>query len=656
MPSPFILQVEINQHTLTATSYPFIVYSASLDEWVSKPFELKLHFAYTQGKTPLKENEGIKAQSKVKITLKYGGRKRYFHGYVSQIDKGRSAGSLAINENKKIDKFWNVNVMVNPGFHFTRFNARYQIFTNKTTKEIVKTVLGEYKTLEDLKNLVVKKPGSHRAYCVQYGESDFDFVSRLLEEEGWYYYFKHDNEKCQMCIADGAHDYIKKEAKKDIIVYSADKSWGKDKLPGITSCISDKQFVIGKYTVKDHDYRNASLKLEKSQHKKGVDAKLYVYQKFRAFFGFKDKKRSRKGGENMAKNYLEARRVNQERLQAEGYVADITPGNVYTIDKLPERLAAKKKTKFVIAEAHHFYSRQPTEDYSNTFYFHDSGTVLRPKLETPRPLIYGCQTAKVITKSATDEIDEDKEGRIKVLFHWQDHETEQKAYDAATYVRVAQMIAGHQWGAQFTPRKGQEVVVTFIDGNPDRPLIIGSVYNSINKPPHFPKTANGIRTHSTTKGSDKEYNEILFDDKKGKEKFKMHAQNEMEIVVDKGDQKITLNEKSQTTTIKKGNCTIEVEKGTVTIKAQNIKFEATKKVHISGQEVEVAAKTNLKLSGATSTLSGKGKATVSATTVSVSGKAKSEVTGATVSIKGKGMAELNGGAMTQVKGAMVKIG
>jgi type VI secretion system secreted protein VgrG len=187
---------------------------------------------------------------------------------------------------------------------------------------------------------------------------------------------------------------------------------------------------------------------------------------------------------------------------------------------------------------------------------------------TPRPMMSGPQTATVVGP-AGEEIHTDKHGRIKVQFHW---DREGKRDDnSSRWVRVAQMHAGKGWGGQFLPRIGMEVVVDFIEGDPDRPLVVGTVYNGTNTPPYaLPanKTQSGLKTRSSKGGGEGDYNELVFEDKKGAEFVRFHAEKDLESTVEdketrtvKGKNKKDVGETTRMTTIEKGDDVADVMTG-----------------------------------------------------------------------------------------------
>jgi type VI secretion system secreted protein VgrG len=184
----------------------------------------------------------------------------------------------------------------------------------------------------------------------------------------------------------------------------------------------------------------------------------------------------------------------------------------------------------------------------------------RPAMKTPRPRIYGPQTA-IVAGTEGEEIETDKHGRIKVHFHW-DHLAHAVGPTSSCWIRVAQSMAGGKWGGFVLPRIGQEVVVEFLNGDPDAPLVTGAVYNGANEPP-YALPANKTRTTFKSRSSPKSqgFNELRFEDKAGSEEVFFHAEKDLNSVIDKGNETRNLNTGNRTTKISKGDETLEITKG-----------------------------------------------------------------------------------------------
>mgnify|MGYP003346416240 CR=1 FL=1 len=220
---------------------------------------------------------------------------------------------------------------------------------------------------------------------------------------------------------------------------------------------------------------------------------------------------------------------------ASGEAPSLLPGGIVTIEKHPKN---SENNRYLVVRCTHNFSTQlyrsggaalgAGENYRGTYEFQLADRVFRAPIVTPKPLVYGPQTAKVVNRpgGSGEEIDVDEHGRIRVRFHW-DRDDKRSCW-----VRVAQMWSGAKWGGQFFPRVDMEVVVEFLEGDPDRPLVVGCVYNNDNKYPwDLPanKTQSGIKSDSS-KGHNG-YNQLRFEDKKGQEQVEFHAERDLDSII-----------------------------------------------------------------------------------------------------------------------------
>lgn len=314
--------------------------------------------------------------------------------------------------------------------------------------------------------------------------------------------------------------------------------------------------------------------------------------------------------------------------------------------------------------------------YSNQFQAFPSTGAFRPPLLTPKPRIYGTQTAKVTGKK-DEEIYTDDYGRIKVKFRW---DPSQKEDDTTSgWIRVGEECSGKGWGTLFTPRVGMEVIVSFIDGDPDNPIVIGSVYNGENKPPYLPteKEMWTIQDQSTPKGTGS--NKFRFNSKLGKEEVYIHAEKDFKVDV-KNDltekitnhHTITIDEKDGSLKILKGNYIIDVLKGNITItcptgnvnfKAKNMTITCDDTFKVEAKKIDMTAMTTMNIKGTTGfRAETNGKAELSGTSAEVKGTASAELKGATVKVKGTASAKISaaivdvdGTASAKISAAIVRL-
>lgn len=458
--------------------------------------------------------------------LKPTPEKRFFNGYVTRVMQDGVRGSY---------RFYHVELR--PWFWLLDKTSDCRVFQNKSVPEIVTEVFSKqgFKDFE-------KKLGSYkkREYCVQYRETDFAFVSRLLESEGIYYYFRHENQKHTMVLADGSephkplplYEEIEFNPVKNDPVVTNESAVKVDTLGGrIHTWQAVKELRSGHYALKDYNFKKPGLPLNSvlqpaQAHPKGT-FELFDYPG-----GYEDAK----VGDDYAGIRLEEERALFATCHGEGTTHGIAPGFVFSLTKYPD---AAQNIKHLTISAHYDFAINPYE-VTNTlehrmfkcsFSTLPAATQYRPARLTPRPTIAGLQTAKVVGEK-NEEISTDLYGRVRVQFPW---DREGKFDDRSScLIRVAQAWAGSGWGMQYVPRIGDEVVVSFLEGDPDKPLITGSVYNGKNSPPFdLPgqKETSGVKTKSTKNGG-KGYNELSFDDTKGRELITLHAERHMKSTIE----------------------------------------------------------------------------------------------------------------------------
>lgn len=289
-----------------------------------------------------------------------------------------------------------------------------------------------------------------------------------------------------------------------------------------------------------------------------------------------------------------------------------------------------------------------------------------------------------------EEVNQDKLGRIKVHFHW--NKDGKKDENSSCWIPVAQPTASNGFGVQFIPRIGDEVLVSFIDGDPDRPVISGSIYNGKNKPPYSTATQSGIKTRSTPKGSSNTANELRFEDKKDKEEVFLQAEKDFNINVKndlkqtikglasleaektvswKSKEAMSLETEDQFTASAKKDLSLQSD-ATINSKAgKNAEISASSKVLVDGQSIDIKGQTKIKLSvgstsielsqsgikisGAQISIKGQAKAEMKAAMVSIESQAKTDVKGALVEVNGSAMTQVKAGAMVQIQGAIAKV-
>jgi type VI secretion system secreted protein VgrG len=431
-----------------------------------------------------------------------------------------------------------------------------RVFQSKSVPEIVEKIFQDL-GLSDYSIAQIKGQHPKWDYCVQYRETDFAFVSRLMEEEGIFYFFKHEQGKHTLVMADQKGAYT--DLKESEVNYPRD--FGTRAIHDhITRWEHGYEYRSGKcahtdYNFEDHPARNETTPSKLLMADQASTVKLDKIEKFEIYDypgGFEQKS----DGQNDIKLRMEADEAEYDVVEAESKCRSFTPGGKF---KVKDHLSKSEQGKqYVITAIEQSASEPgvyetdatPGEDYKNSFTCIPATVTFRPPRITPKPVIQGSQTA-VVTGPQGEEIWPDKYGRVKVQFFW-DREGKRDE-KTSCWVRCMQSSAGKGWGTMFLPRIGQEVVVSYLDGDPDRPLITGLVYNADQMPAYTlpdEKTKSYLKTNSTPGGQG--YNEIRFDDTQGNEQLYIHGQHDFDLHVENdrkekidGDQSLTIGGSQQ---------------------------------------------------------------------------------------------------------------
>ena len=492
----------------------------------------------------------------------YNAKERIYHGILTQT---QSVG--------KIEDLYHYKLILRPWLWMLGHRADCRIFLDKDVKDIIKEVF----TKAGFNDFEFRTNGDYEkiSYCVQYRETDLAFVSRLMEQYGIYYFFEHSDGKHSLTLADSrsSHKTIADLPKVPFIPLSESELRPEQHLH---SWVSERRFRTGKVQFNDYDYlkpkKNLLAPSEASE--KYTHAKLEVYD-FPGKYDEEDK------GKNFARFRLEAEQAADHRRIIEGDAASLHPGGLVTVEKHPT--AAENKEYLIVRADHRFSSHHyrsvkaddaasaGSEDdgkdqiYHGYYEFQPSDRPFRMLPLTPKPRTHGIQTAKVVGKKGeeNEEISTDEHGRIWVQFFWD------RDPKLTCPIRVAQVWASKKWGGIFIPRVGMEVVVEFLEGDPDRPLVIGAVYNGDNKVPYdLPdnKTVAGWKSDSSKGGNG--YNEFIFEDKKSSENIRMHAEKDHNVTV-RNAETWTIGEAfmppkgspSRSATLKNGDDQLNIEMG-----------------------------------------------------------------------------------------------
>lgn len=424
----------------------------------------------------------------------------------------------------------------------------YRIFQQISEPDIVLKLLSEW----GIKPIVRLDKGAYkkRKYRVQYAESDFAFMNRMLEDAGVAFYFEQEGEETKMVLSDAPHGNPKRGA---VLRFLDDTSMINNvALEFVTSVRMGQRVRPGTYTMRDHDYRKPPTYKLISSASKGlpVEEKLERFHYVPGAFLFgtdsgeatpsaDDKGKARtdeKAAAVLAQKRLDAKRGSARVATFETNAYDLAPGVVMEISDHPHAALGEGKT-FLVVECS--LSGTNGGEWSQHCEVRGTDVPFRPELSTPRPKVNGVESATVVGP-AGEEIHTDEFGRVRVHFHW---DRESKMDDnSSCWIHVSQPWGGAGYGGSNLPRIGQEVLVDFLGGDPDRPLIVGRVYTNLQKTPYkLPdnKTQSGWKSQSSPGGGPSNYNEIMFEDKTGQELVRMQAEKDLSKLV-KHDEQVTI--------------------------------------------------------------------------------------------------------------------
>lgn len=491
-----------------------LFYRMQGSESLSAPFEYELEL--------LSENPAIEPESLLGENITIGmvlqdGSQRYFNGYITRFGQ---YGNL--------DIFSSYRATVRPWLWFLTRAANCRIFQQKNTPEIIKQVFKD----QGFSDITERLSNAYdpREYCVQYRETDFNFVSRLMEEEGIYYYFTHENGKHHLVLTDStsAHDSFKGFAK--IPYHPEEGDTDRSRADHIHGWGFAREVQTGRYAMTDYDFKKPKAdlmvksSLEKQHRHSGYE-----------FFDYPGLYTETEKGDRFVRHRIEEHQGRFEQCEGAGNARALATGYLFNLTEHPRR---DQNREYLIVSTNFnmqndgYLPSNPTgseKTFECSFSAISKTQAYRSLRNTPKPVIHGAQTAIVVGPKG-EEIHTDAYGRVKVQFHWDRYGKQDE--NSSCWVRISHPWAGKNWGMIALPRIGQEVIVDFIEGDPDQPIITGRVYNAASMPPYaLPDNAHlsTLKTNSTKGGGG--FNEIRFDDQKGKEQIFMHAERNQDVRV-----------------------------------------------------------------------------------------------------------------------------
>ena len=560
--------------------------SAVVKEGLSQLTEMTIEFLSKDRK--LKMADVVGYPMSLHIETYKEGQKRHFHGTCISVEYlGLSQG------------FSHFSADVRPWLWFLTRTADCKIFQEKDVTEIIKEVFGE----AGYSDFQLKTRGSYekRKYCVQYRETDFDFLCRLMEEEGIYYYFDHSGSTEKLVILDdaGSHQPMPEKPKLDFF-FREEKYRRRD--DHVFEWTSAETVTYGKVTLNDYNFETATADqkvttaIKKGSHSHGT-YEVYDYP---------GRYRKSDRGKSRSRVRMQAEAIRHQRSEGVSNVRTFATGHTFQLNGHPREV---ENQQYLVTDATHYFQIETDYDdrdqspnlLGNRLQFSEDnqdtyrcvfGAVpkseqFRAPLNTQWPEISSMHTALVVGKKG-EEIYTDEYGRIKVQFHWD--RLGKKNDLSSCWVRTVMPWTGNAWGMMAVPRMGQEVVIQFEEGDPDRPICTGMLYNDTTKPPYeLPanQTKSGLKTNSSKGGGG--FHELMFEDKKDQELIRFQSEKDyVQIVKNNATITIGLEKKDEgnltqtvqnhkTETIKMGDHSFTIETGSQTIAIKTDKTE-----HIEG--------------------------------------------------------------------------
>jgi type VI secretion system secreted protein VgrG len=591
-------------------------------ESLSSLFEYKLKLFHEEteaGEKPtIIDTTKILGQNVAISIMQRDGTSRIFNGMVNWFAHGN-----------RVERFTHYFATVVPNVWVLKKRLQSRIFQQMTVPDILKKIFNGFNVSWEIQGTF-----HQRNYCVQYRETDFAFASRLMEEEGIFYYFEHTDQTHKMIVANTPQSHYDCPFKTNI-PFAIRVEDDEDFISSVRVWQLSQQVDSGKVTLWDHHFELPGKKLEaeklaRPDIKASPEFEVYDYP---GGFARKYDGIDKGGGEQaseLQKVFTDNKKAAEIRMQGidadykvirgEADCCSMTAGYRFKLVSHPSdefnALYTLVSVKHEIQQSPDYTSGEENSDsYKNEFACIPNTVPFRPRPATPKPLMRGSQTA-IVVGPAGEEIFTDKYGRVKVQFHWDREGKNDSA--SSCWVRVAQSWAGKKWGTMFIPRIGMEAIVDFLEGDPDQPIITGCVYNAETMPPYAlpdQKTKTTLKSDSSPGGGG--FNELRFEDKKGSEQIFIHGEKDIDVRIKKDSREWIGNERHLIVVKDKlekiggdkhlkvlGDKNEQVD-GTVSLKAgQDLQEKVGQKYALdAGQEVHIKAGMNLVLeSGTTLTL------------------------------------------------------
>ena len=672
-----------------------LIVNATLNEQLGRLFQLEVDL--------ISEDPGIVFDSivgqnvSIRLNLLNSKTPRYFNGYVSRF--------VQTNTEQTGGRY---RATLVPWLWFLTRSADCRIFQTMSVPDIIKKVFRDL-GFTDFKDSLT---GTYTAwdYCVQYRETDFNFVSRLMEQEGIYYFFEHENGKHTLVLADSASAHSAFAGYDSIPFAVARNTGGRAGRESILSWSLEQEVQPGTYSLNDFNFETpkTSLIAQSNIATQNAQSTFEIYD-YPGEYGAQSE------GTDYSKVRIEELHSQHEIVRGQSNARGVSVGYTFSLTNSPR--ADQNRTYLVTSASYQLTgdvvlagdeSGQGTaEPFACSFTAIDSTKPFRAARTTLKPLIQGPQTAIVVGPSG-EEIHTDKYGRVKVQFHWDRYGKADE--NSSCWVRLSQAAwAGKKYGAIYIPRVGHEVIVEFLEGDPDLPIVTGRVYNADAMPPYdlpAEKTKTTLKSNSSKGGSG--FNELRFEDKKDSEQIFVHAQKDMDIrvkndrmefigndrhlhITNNKHEKVDANrhEEVATSHFEKigtdhnltvggkqavkitGSQSVGVDGNTIRETGGNLSEKVTGKIYIVGSsDLVIEASTNITLKVGSSTIAidatGIGlkapQIKLEAKTIKIAGDAQAEMSSPLTKVAGTGtmtvegaMVKVSASGIAEVSGPLVKI-
>lgn len=478
--------------------------------------------------TPVPPEQLIGQRVTLGVATSASGDPRYFNGMVRSLALVSSDTEFLVYEAEVVSSLWLLTL-----------NTQTRVFQNKTVIEIVKAVLEPYSIVPSDETQATYQPLD---YCTQYRETDYEFVARILQQHGVFFYFKHTDSDHTMVLADNSMNLSPCPLQSSFdYMPEFDRNAGFYNMYVRTLGVRS-ELVPGKLSYWDYRFTTMKSQVSSTSSKVATDNSHERYDYADAPSAWAKIDASDSKVPDVDTQLLN---VWRDRSDASAVIASggsnasaMAPGFTFQLSKYPD---ASRNIKYLLLRVEHKARQNPPfrgesapdpDPYEAQFVAQPASVAYRPQRTISKPRVQGVVTGKVVVPSGEDSY-LDKYGRVCVQFWWD--RTRPPGQTDNTLLRVAQPWAGSGWGTYFWPRVNDEVLIDFIDGDPDAPIVVGSLYNGVNQPKYDPATAytrSGILTRSSKQGDTGKANELRFEDLKGSEQVYVHAERDFDEQVE----------------------------------------------------------------------------------------------------------------------------